>query len=149
MGIGISCGISVTVTASTVGTLTNTTSTLTSNEGPPGGPAVAVLTVTALPSTITPTASPTASPTPTVTPIFVQGYFATPVIPVFQNPAAGGLFNPIAKSPTPRPQVVAVAPAGDTGCNPPPGQGVAGICLRPPNTGDAGLKPLEDSKRTE
>ena len=93
-----------------------------------------------------PTAVPTLTPTPTATPItFTLLGQPSPVIPVFQNPAAGGLFNPIAKTPTPRP-VVAVAPQTGIdpgGCNPPPGAGVAGICLRPPNTGDAGLKALE------
>jgi hypothetical protein len=91
-------------------------------------------------------AGPVATPSPTATPIFVTGYQPTPVIPVFQNPAAGGLFNPIAKSPTPRP-VAAVAPqaAPEPGsCVVPIGQGVAGICLRPPNTGDAGLKSLQE-----
>jgi hypothetical protein len=108
-----------------------------------------------------PVAIPTSTftPTPTNTPIFVPSYIVTPVIPTFQNPAAGGLFNPIAKTPTPRPQVVAAAPA-DPGCNPPPGAGVAGVCLRPPNTGegvtlrppntgDAGLKAIEDDSTVE
>jgi hypothetical protein len=84
-------------------------------------------------------------PTPPATIAIPQAALPTLVVPVFQNPNAGGFFNPIAKSPTPRTVVAAAPPlASDPGgCNPPPGTGTAGICLRPPNTGDAGLKVLE------
>src|SRR5262249_46785178 len=51
--------------------------------------------------------TPPGSPTPTPTPVFVQNVVVTPVIPTFQNPGAGAFFNPIAKTPTPRPQAVA------------------------------------------
>jgi hypothetical protein len=48
------------------------------------------------------------------------------------------LFNPIAKTPTPRPAGVAAAAAFDPNA-------IAGVPnLRPPNTGDAGLKALEE-----
>jgi len=114
--VGLSAGSTITNTA--------TVTSATADPNLANNSATAVVTTP-------PIINATNTPTPTNTPIFVQNYIVTPVIPTFQNPAAGGLFNPIAKTPTPRPQAVAAAPpAIDPGMP----------ALRPPNTGDAGLK---------
>ena len=106
---GALCTISVTVQALQAGSLVNTTGSIASSAGN-GTAASATLVVSAVPLVIIP----------------------TPIIPVFQNPGVGSIFNaPPPRAATPI-QPIAVAPT----------QGPVGpaVIIAPPNTGDAGLR---------
>src|SRR5581483_526313 len=76
--------------------------------------------------------TPTASPTPTATPrvVMSQRALPTPVIPVFQNPAAMGIFVSPVRTPTPSPGLR--APSA-------PQAVPATVVITPPHTGDGGL----------
>ena len=115
------------MTSAVAGTYVNPSFTVTTTEGVSSSSTPQTLLVTLLPTPVANTPVSTATPTPVIV-------FVPPVIPqVFQHVPQGIFTNPHPNTPTPVIRAV-VAPVIDP---------VVPV-LRPPSTGDAGLKTERD-----